>query len=569
MSFIIWYKVKIEEASAGGGGLIAAVSSLLGGSLPLKASNDPFSGQYLLDADITLTMPSGAIAQQFSVTLHNLPGEAVTLLKNKHGEAVKSGKPLLANIHLGYFEDGPLFTSPDPVMVGAITAVHTSVDPNGTLLAELRGQELGGYSLRTHCFSTSRTGSVQADDIVSQLALNTETDVASGSTLNKSFKNFSLQASNGLAALEEVARRCQVPLVVRDKQILLAGAVGAENGPKLTAGDHIVKMDVAEYSEEIPDPCARREKNQVRSEPRSMLSLTVLGNPKLRVGQNVEVDVPDKPSGTLRIHHLVHRFSTRSGYTCDLTLLRADPGKPAVRHEGAQGFVDRIRDVAEDLIDQRSSIDVGQVAEYEPGKDKKHLATLNYGQNAGSDVVNPSVQTPVDDARPQLHSKPIASAFAWHKCGLTVPVYPGMRALLAHNRGLVNDAIVNGFLWSENPQDEPPQNKPGDYWLCLPTELGPDDRPTGKGVNDLTDKSGFRTIQAKGLHIVVGADKLADVGSRPTPPSDSTIVIEHQSGTTITVESSGAVRIETKSKDISFTNGSVTLNLSGSSVEVK
>jgi hypothetical protein len=568
MSFIIWYKVRIEETAGGAGGLLAAVASLIGAGLPIQASNDVFSGQYILDADVTLTMPSGAVAQQFEVTLFNLPGEALDLLKSKHLDAVKSGRPLRAHIHLGYFEDGPLFTAPDPAMVGAITAVRTSVDAQGTLVTELRGQELGGYRLRTHRFSMSRKGTVQADQIVSGLAADTETEVAPGSTLNRSFRDFTLQASNGLAALEQVARRCQVPLVVRDNKILLASAVGADRGPSLSAEKNIVKMDRAEYSEEIPDPSLDNAHARRRTEPRTSLSLTVLGEPRLRVGQTLDVDVADKPAGTLRVHSLVHRFSTRAGYTCDVTLLRADAGKLAVQADGVHGVVDRIRDLAEELHDQRTSVDVGQVKSYDAGKGQKHVATLNYGQQADETVVNPSVQTRVEQATPQLHSKPIASPFAWHRCGLIVPVYPGMRAVLAHNRGLVNDAIVHGFLWAETPRDEPPQNEPGDYWLCLPTELGADDRPTGKGVNDLIDKSGHRIIQAKGLHIVVGGDKLPSVGSRPTPPADDTIVLEHQSGTTITIASDGAVEIKTTGKDLSLTNGSVRVNLSGSSVQV-
>src|SRR5207302_1728691 len=112
----------------------------------------------------------------------------------------------------------------------------------------------------------------------------------------------------------------------------------------------------------------------------------------------------------------------------------------------------------------------------------KHLVTLNYGQSEGSDAVVPSVEAPVDTDT-QLHDKPIASPFAWHKCGLVVPVYPTMRALLAHNKGQANDAAVAGFLWAEKPRQDRPKNKAGDYWLCLPTEIDPaGGKPMGAGV---------------------------------------------------------------------------------------
>ena len=129
--------------------------------------------------------------------------------------------------------------------------------------------------------------------------------------------------------------------------------------------------------------------------------------------------------------------------------------------------------------------------------------------------------------------------------------------------------MVTGFLWAEQPTLERPQSKAGDYWLCLPTELGgPDNQPVGKGVNDLTDQAGFRVIQSRGLHIFVGKDKLPDVGVRPEVPDERTIVIEHESGTTITIGADGAVKVETKQKDLSLTNGTVTLKLSGAAVEV-
>jgi hypothetical protein len=295
----------------------------------------------------------------------------------------------------------------------------------------------------------------------------------------------------------------------------------------------------------------------------------VLGDPRLRVGQQVAIkDVEKAPPGPLRIHELVHHFSTRSGYTCELEVVVADPGATARSTRGVTALVDRWRDVTESMLDQRPALDVGQVNAYEAGDDDKHLATLDYAVTPASDSVAPSVAEAIASGGTQLRDKPIASPFAWHKCGLVVPVYPGMRALLGHNRGLVNDAVLCGFLWAENPLHQRPKNHPGDYWLCLPTGLGPDGLPTGKGVNDLTDKDGYRIMQAKGLRILVADGKLADVGARPDPPTDTSITIEHESGTVIAIASDGAVSIKTSNKDLSLSNGSVNLKLSGNSVEV-
>jgi hypothetical protein len=569
MSFIIWYQVEIEESKPAGG-LLGAVASLLGAGLPLKVSNDPFSGSVILDADITLTMKAGDSADTFQMTLINLPGNTADLIKKKQKEGLDQSppQPLQMKIHLGYFDEPSTTTGSKPVMVGAITSIKNTVGDDGLLRTQISGQETGGYKLRTYCPEEGKPSQATAEDFVRAIAQKAGVEIDLGPELKVQLKDFTVKSENALAAIRQIAQMAQAPLVVRDNKIFIGASVGSEEAPvKFTQDDNIVRLDQIQENEEVPEPCEKRDKGQLKSKARTSVELTVLGHPGLRVGQTATVKAPDVPEGKLRINYLIHHFSTKSGYTCDIVLVVADPGKLAKSSTGAHGVVDRFRDVAEGVISQRPAVDVGQVTKYEPGNQQKHVATLNYDQSPDTSSVAPSVDTPVGETV-QLNSKPLASSFAWHKCGLMVPVYPGMRALLAHNRGLVNDAVVAGFLWAENPTAERPQNEEGDYWLCLPTELGSDNQPTGKGVNDLIDKSGLRVIQAKGLQILVGADKLPDVGQRPQPPAEKTIVIEHQSGTKITIADDGAVRIETSSKDIALTNGSVTLKLSSSGVEV-
>jgi hypothetical protein len=575
MSLILWYKIEIAEADGGGiGGLAGAVASLLGASLPLKVSNDPFSGQYILDADVTLTMPSGPAASTFDLTLTNLPQDAADLLKSKHAAALGSHKPLHAKVWLGYFEDAPTFSPPPPVMEGAITQVRSDVDASGALVTHVRGQELGGYALRTKTkIAYHQQGPASVASFL-QLVLHDTVDtgvaLAPGHALSGQLTDYTLRAENGLAAVGLLADLEQAPVVIRDNAVFIKKAVGGGAPVTFSPDRDIVQLDNGTESDEDPDESQQQPPNgrlQTRAQP--SLSLTVLGNPALRTGMAAKLDLPTAPPGSLRIHHLVHRFSVTSGYTCELILLAAEPGQLARVPVGAHGVVQRIRDLAETAQTQHAAIDVGEVTAYEPGSAQKHLATLNYGQSPASDVVAPSVATPVDDTT-QLHSKPIASLFAFHHCGLVVPVYPKMRAVLAHNRGLANDSIVAGFLWSEQPSLAPPPNQPGDYWLCLPTQLGADKLPTGKTVNDLTDASGLRLIQAKGLHIMVGEDLLPAVGARP--PVDNSlngqVVIEHKSGTKITIADDGTVNVETTGSKLSLTNGSVTLTLDGSTVKV-
>jgi hypothetical protein len=296
----------------------------------------------------------------------------------------------------------------------------------------------------------------------------------------------------------------------------------------------------------------------------------VLGDPAIRAGQAATLepaDPADAMPGSLRVERALHSFSTSRGYTCDVTVVAAEPGKLAKRPTGAHGVAGRIRDLAETVRDQRPALDMGEVDSYDNGDGGKHLATLHYGQSPAPDVAAPSVEAAVD-RDPLLHSKPLASPFAFHKCGLVVPVLPGMRALLTHNRGLVNDAVVAGFVWSEEPRLEPPKNHDGDWWLCLPTGLNPQGMPTGPGVNDLTDKTGLRVIQAKGLRIMVGEGTLPEVGARPDVPATlgGKLLIEHESGTTVTVDSGGAVTIDTGGKDITLKSGSASITLSGGSI---
>lgn len=572
MGFIIWYKVEFKEAQANP--LAQAASALpLGASLPLRVSNDVFSGKYILDADITLTMTAGDSADAFAIKLTNLPLEAANQLKTKHtaGLSKNPPQPLLVEIYLGYFDE-PLMSEASPAMKGAVTSITNTINDNGMLETLVEGQETAGYQLRTTCVPLDNSGELSANDLVQKIASAAKVQVAEGSDLDPSIKvkAFTLKTTNGLEALRQIAHIATAPLVIRDGKIYIGPSVGKDEAPVHFDPDiNIVKQDQTHDTEEINDPCQKRKDGKVQSKSVTSLKLIALGHPMLRVGQKAVLKDPPAGAGTLRINQLTHTFSTRNGYTCDMTIVAAEPGKIAGKLTGVHGFINRLRDLSENVQNQRPALDIGQVTAYEPGEQQKHLATLNYGQSPSPSDVAPSVEIAVDNSR-QLHHKPIASPFAWHKCGLIVPVYPGMRALLAHNLGLVNDAVVAGFLWSEQPTYDRPKNKEGDYWLCLPTdfEADGDKRPKGKGVNDLTDKTGLRVIQAKGLRIFVGNDKLPDVGERPDPPDAQTIVIEHESGTTIKVANDGAVSIETKSKDISLTNGSVTLKLGSSGVEV-
>lgn len=573
MGFIIWYSVEVgEDKEAGplGGvagaaaGAAAAMAGIAG--LPLKVSNDVKSGQYIVDAEIATSQVIGASIGTFEITLFDLPEKVGDLLVKEAGTALAAGKPLKAEIRLGYFDEAFSFPRPGPVMTGAVERVESSVDAGGRLVTRLRGFERTGWRLRKlGNFYVGMPGPVSAVEFVRWICKKSKVGIGTLDGLETGLRNFTLTGLDGVQGLGELAQRSDVPLVIADDEVVLGKAVGSvATGVKLSPADSIISCD----PQMLPrDTKAAAPNGGTTASVATAYRLKVLGQPRLKLGQTVELDIKPRPPGTLRIESLSHHFSSREGYTSELLAVVAEAGK--VRPEtGAAAVVARLHDVVEQSAEKRRAIDVGEVSAVKPAGEGKHLATLNYGQSVPAAAIAPSVDTPIDPGT-QLHDKPVASPFAFDRCGLLVPVYPKMRALLAHHRHEANDAVVTGFLFGENPRMTPPEGKVGDWWLCLPTQLGPDGLPAGKAANDLTDASGMRVVQAKGLHIQVGEALAATVGSRPSPPSDASVVIEHQSGTTITIDATGKVEVLTRGKDITLSNGLVSVGLSGPSVGVK
>jgi hypothetical protein len=562
MGFVIWYQLVVPGAG-------------LGGLLPLRVSNDVFSGEYVLDADITVDLVPGAAASSFTAVLTNLPADAGETLKGAYDKAAKARKPLPVTISLGYFDEpaGRL----KPVLTGAVTSVRTTVDQAGALVTELKGYEQAGYTLLTTRGAAHKAGSASLSAFAAELG-KAGVSVDAGSELT-AVPDFTVLADTAMGALRDIAEQAGAAVVIRDGTVLLGSRVGADGGASFSAEKNIVRLDKVQEDDPAvpPTPVGDLVTKPAGGGPgggladlaagllgaggsgtKTSLSLVVLGDPGLRAGQKATLDPPE-PAGPLRTERVSHVFSTRSGYTCAVTVAAAEPGKPAPPAPGAHRVAERVRTLA----GGRPAIDVGEVTEYAKG----HRATLAYGQSPKDGAVAPSVDTAVDPGV-KLHEKPIASPFAYHKVGLMIPVLPGMRALLAHSGGSVNDAAVAGFLWPREPEYEPPANEPGDWWLCLPTKLGFDGKPTGKGVNDLTDAQGRRVVQAVGLTLSVDPTQRPAVGERPSVGPDGAFVVEGSAGTTVTVDDGGAVTVSTKGKDITFTNGLASITLSGGTVTI-
>lgn len=154
-----------------------------------------------------------------------------------------------------------------------------------------------------------------------------------------------------------------------------------------------------------------------------------------------------------------------------------------------------------------------------------------------------------------LAAVPYASPFAFGKCGLVLPRYPGMRILLEHRNGFADDPIDVGALWDAG---KGPDSQPGDWWLILPTEVEQrqtvaeseePELPSGKGTNDLIDADGNRVIELGELTIRVGRNSLRPVGERPKRAKDDggddgAITITHADGkASLVIKADGTIVI--------------------------
>ena len=214
------------------------------------------------------------------------------------------------------------------------------------------------------------------------------------------------------------------------------------------------------------------------------------------------------------------------------------------------------RTIQDNLIQRerrRPAVSAGEIDAYSADT---HTTSVKIGTAATPDMTNPTVQAPLIAAPVTLTNKPMASAFAFDKCGLVVPVYQKMRALLVHGWHDPNDAVVDGFLWTSTMSSPP--NQPGDWWLCLPTQFNGDGLPDGPTADDLITGAGQRVISVKGMKITVGAGLQTSAGTRPDPPTDESLTVQTDQGAMVTL----------KGGQIQITDGAVTLTVGNGKVSI-
>ena len=171
-----------------------------------------------------------------------------------------------------------------------------------------------------------------------------------------------------------------------------------------------------------------------------------------------------------------------------------------------------------------------------------------------------------------------ASPFAWGKCGLVLPRYPGSRVVLVHRGGNASDPVDVGAVWESG---HGPQSHAGDWWLILPVGAAqpsslaasqtPPTEHQGKATNDLIDADGNRIIEVGELTLRVTRNSLKNAGERPSRPASpapqDAITIEHaDGGASITITSDGKISIHAKG-DLELTSDQGDIKLKANNID--
>jgi hypothetical protein len=582
MGVILWHRITFETPD-------------------LTVSNDVLDGDLVLDADVRVDYRIGRAAG-FQIGIANLPlRTTLALAKAVEESSTDAGGGIGVSVDLGYFDGGPK----EPAVKGRVDRVRT--EEGQRPMTVLEGYENAGFRL----LNTTSNGpngprtsiSEAGPDVTVKQAVDAilgpaQVKAAGLVTPNMTRGPLSMVAGSAFELLDAFAREVGAEFLVHENQVQFGTAVtfpGAGGPPSvpspaalrglLSSGDTLVTIDplvgapLAEFRPVVLGP-RRGRRTAVRQPAQASVEafdFTVLGMPSLRAGQLVIPSVAEYANrfNEFRIIDVTHSYLRSAGYVCKGRAVRFDAAAEAGvnrqrtelgRRAGPASVVSRINERAQNDRLTHPSIDVGAIRS---AKHEERSATFAYPQEAATAAASPSTEDEISTTDAQVFDKPVASPFAWHKVGLSVPLYPGMRALLVQRHDVREDAVAAGFVWAKAPNSkmEPPAAAEGDWWLCLPTELDGDGLPTGSAANDLVAKDGRRVIEVPGLNLRVGKKLLSNVGERPKEGNADELLIEHGSGTKVTIASDGSVTVDAKGP-IKLTAGGTTLAVGDGKVKV-
>lgn len=340
---------------------------------------------------------------------------------------------------------------------------------------------------------------------------------------------------------------------------------------------------------------------------RRQFQLTLKGRPDLMPGDLVRFDAPAQETAAgvgaigaalsqslvpqlgapnvvqLYVASVEHRLSRTAGFVTTLTGVEVgssdiwdchsvagrNGGSAATTGGGAEArAAQAVRSATRDLIGAKAWPEVGESRGITPKGNQQvppQTETVWRGLDPGDGEGNQSRRLGI--ARPSTapaSDVPYVSPFAWGKCGLVLPRYPGTRLLVSHRDGRDDEPIDVGALWKEG---EGPDSRDGDWWLVLPV-AAPTTPPadetqappthTGQVVQDLIDANGNRWIEAGELTVRVGTGKLKNAGERPDAPADrgGLTIIHPDTEAKIQIKSDGTIVIEaTKKLELIGTDG--------------
>lgn len=579
--------------------------------LRIKLSSDVTSGDYLVDADITVTY---AVSQPgtFDVKLKDLPVNVQQALDNaigqKAGGAANAGIKIV--IHLGYLDEPG---SKAVVLQGRVDAIQATTRFR-PLATRLTGHEEAAFKLlntrslygetpapdtihltepRSDGSATPLTPAALAQQILTAAGVGVDGQPAPTDPITGQVH---LVAADGFELLNAVARAYGAEILVQDGVAQFGQAVqspaptgGLPVPPNpaallalVTGDDSLITvndLNAVGMAAFTPVQIGNTSRQQLVTDLPSTADVgafdfTVLGRPGLRAGQMVVASLQgyQNPLSPFRVLTITHSFSPQSGYVCTGRAVTFTPGagnrtvSDLARQGSPRAISDLISGKIRDSATTFPSIDVGKVTAAKPDQ---RVATVVYGQDSASTAASPSVDLDIPEGQRVLLGKPVLSPFAWHKVGLSVPLYQGMRAMLSEVRDARGDAIVTGFMWANQPKMDRPAAEDGDWWLCLPTEVaGSPPLPSGKGANDLIGADGRRTIEAVGLKVNVGKSSCSDVGQRPDDADAEVFLISHASGTTVQIDSNGKVTVDGGGQSITLKAGGVTLTVGQGKVAI-
>lgn len=532
----------------------AALASALTSVVPINRN--------FYEADVKVTMRYALVGNHFAVTIAGLSGLLYGAI-----EAKKTS----VRLSLGYY--GGL----DDLVLEGVVQKKSAKAGECFYETTLSGVEKAFYLLQNKCLGEGDVPSGENTDIMTILqAISRNTGVEldrAGATPGPETqlpRRWSFEQKSALDALKQVHYRLRriegYNLSLRDGKIWYGRAVGPLNnaGEQITTtvysyDNYLVKTKpVNEHRGGRRSPCAEEDNDTT---PLGY-DFEMLGDPRLRPGDTVSFKL--KVNGVeqverLTIESITHDFSRTNGYRCKGRALKADRFLEDVFRAmapGAETVGEEVNNMLARNQERYPAVNVGDITDYSAGE---HLSNARLGLEFEPTVTSPSVQVRLGAEGFTLERRPVVAPFAWNLCGLVVPVYPGMRAVAVHNRYLREDALLSGFLWTE--EMTPPPNQDGDYWLCLPLNV-PADRPpntSDKAANDLTTGDGKRVIQLKGLRITIGEGLLESLGTRPSNlGADDELQIEHSSGAKITMKAN-EIKLEAGGRTLTIANGKVSV----------